>query len=271
MPGEITPAPAPTRGPTRPRPGRRRRCRAARRCHVQLHPRAPHRRGHRIGQLLQPRQMRQRAVVERLRRVGHEVERVLGRRRRRSAARPTAAARRLACVATRGGAASGRGSRGLQHLLVGLPRQRRFEWLLQPPRRRRAARRASRAWCRAAASPGPAVVATATAAPDSGCDSVHVSRNVWSGRIEIGQCARLVEEVPERHDEGHLGQRRGGLPGRRRRKQRIGLVEEQDRCRGRGGQHVAQRTRRRRHRRRRRHEGDAARARRRCRPAHSAR
>ena len=56
---------------------------------VDLDPAAPHRRRHRIRHLLQPRQVRERAVEERLRRVRQEVERILRRRRRRTAARRT--------------------------------------------------------------------------------------------------------------------------------------------------------------------------------------
>ena len=44
---------------------------------IDLHPAAPHRRRHHVRQFLEPRQVRERAVEKRLRRVGQEMEWVL--------------------------------------------------------------------------------------------------------------------------------------------------------------------------------------------------
>ena len=71
---------------------------------IDLDPAAPHRRRQRVGHLLQPRQVRQRAVEKVRRGVRQEVERELLPRRRRTAARRTSRARRGARRRRRGAA-----------------------------------------------------------------------------------------------------------------------------------------------------------------------
>ena len=167
---------------------------------VDLDPAAPHRRRQRIGHLLQPRQVRRRAVEERRRGVRQEVERDTAARRRRTAA-PTTTASAATARSARGAAASAAGSvphqppfscasvhasesgeaarerreRGGQHLLEGLPRQ-----VQRPAQEPRPTSSSTSGVARVSCSgfiTGGATLATATIDPDSGTASAHDSRN----------------------------------------------------------------------------------------------
>ena len=167
---------------------------------IDLDPAAPHRRRQRIGHLLQPRQVRERSVEERLRRVRQEVERILRRRRRRTAARRTSRVARFAAGSRRRRARVARRlprrqfptSRPASARSPRRPSPRRVERRLEHlvVASATAGRAASSACCATSSSTsgvarvwcsgfiaGAATLATATIEPDSGSASTHDSRN----------------------------------------------------------------------------------------------
>ena len=208
------------------------------RLRIDLDPAAPHRRGQRIGHLLQPRQMRSRSVEERAatRTAGSGTDtaprrrRIAARDRGRSAGRrrlPAAApATARACRSSsthRSSAAESRDS--CQHLVdvfhgsgaaaaSSLPRD-----LEQHVRRR--ARLVERLHRRA----GHARDGRDRARFGRGVDPRLEERVI--GQNQIGQHARLVEEAAEAGDERHLLERLADLPRRRRAEHRIRAVDEQ--------------------------------------------
>ena len=118
-----------------------------------------------------------------------------------------------------------RGERGAEHLLEGLPRQRRAA--SAGAGRPRAARPASRASGAAAASPAAPRWPPPSSEPDSGTASDPRFEERVVRQDQVGERAGLVEEAAEAHDERHLLERLAHPPGLRRREHRVRAVEQQ--------------------------------------------
>ena len=185
---------------------------------VDLDPAAPHRGRQRIGQLLQPRQVRRRAVVERLRGVGQEVERILSSRRRQTRGSRVPRLRPADCAELRtalltvraavaGAAPTCATSSGR------LPRQR--DRRLQLAATSSSTSAVARVWCSGFIAGRPT-----SSPPRSRPTRARVDPRLEERMIrqdEIGEGARVVDEAAEADDERNLEQRLAHLPRRRRR------------------------------------------------------